>query len=212
MNFSRRRVSRGKRKRKRESVPIVAKSTSKYLRRNLVTPAASGKARKIHSTTLLAAATARKTRFRSFDVPSTGSNANTGSGKARGAREKWPASVELFGKNAQRTRSRGRFPRETLWRAGTTSSILYGSARTRGKIDQLSWLGWLRIESEKEFARGIYLCLSKHAKDVYVDSEIHWQNYEQLAERIVGELWFWCKSYMLIICCIKWVEMVLFGH
>lgn len=53
--------------------PIVAKSTSKYLRRNLVTTAASGKARKIHSTaTLVAAATARKTRFRPFDVPWTG--------------------------------------------------------------------------------------------------------------------------------------------
>lgn len=60
-----------KEKRKRESrFPIVAKSTSKYLRRNLVTTAASGKARKIHSkATLVAAATARKTRFRPFDVP-----------------------------------------------------------------------------------------------------------------------------------------------
>lgn len=39
----------GKREREKnrgELVPIVAKSTSKYLRRNLVTPAASGKARK----------------------------------------------------------------------------------------------------------------------------------------------------------------------
>lgn len=64
--------------------PIVAKSTSKYLRRNLVTTAASGKARKIHSTaTLVAAATARKTRFRPFDVPWTGWNANTGGGVER---------------------------------------------------------------------------------------------------------------------------------
>ena len=60
-----------KEERKRGSrFPIVAKSTSKYLRRNLVTTAASGKARKIHSkATLVAAATARKTRFRPFDVP-----------------------------------------------------------------------------------------------------------------------------------------------